>query len=118
MAKKRKGKRKGYRGKKSKARGVKRHKPGLAESVGIAATALKVGKTAVPEGVALIKHPSTAGLETWATNAWYNTKQNSEPAIVGILVSNADKIPIIGRMVRPTKRKMDKILKSYTGMGL
>ena len=115
--KKRKGSRK--RGKKSKvSRRIKKHKPGVAESIGLLATGLEVGKASAGNIKATLKAPSVANFEYTLKGVWDSTKANAGPALTGIVISNVDKLPIVGKMVRPLKKKADRILKSYTGMGL
>ena len=119
MAKRKKSKGKRRGGKKSKVvRHAKKHKPGMAESLGLLATGLQVAKSEAPNVKATIKQPTMANIEYTLRHSWDSAKANAEPALVGIVISNADKLPVIGKMLRPLKRKADRIMKSYTGMGL
>lgn len=114
-----KGKRKGGQRKSKKAvRRVKSHKPGAAETVGVLWTGGKVAIAAVPSGKYLLANPNMGAVEGMAKNIWNTAKANAEPAIVGILISNANKLPIIGKPLAPFKRKLDVVFKQWFGMRL
>jgi hypothetical protein len=127
MAKKNKGK--GTR--RSKGKGHRRFgkpKPGLAESLGIAKSAIDVAVSPSPAGNALLAydakvlmHPSGYSASDWKyiMNANINAvKANAMPAVMGVVISNCDSIPFIGKLLAKPKRKIDRIAKRYTGFDL
>ena len=115
-------KRKGYRrkGKKKGRVSRKTKKPGLAETLGI----LKSVYDTEMEGTLMtlqknaILHPSKASLSTAVNSSVAMAKLHTGPAIVGVVVSNIDIIPIVGKMARPLKTRADRIMKRFTGMKL
>lgn len=116
--KKAKGRRRGGKRRGKKRGRVMKHKPGIAESLGLLKTGIGVAHGSAGHVKATLKEPTMANIENTAVRIWDSAKANIEPAALGIAVSNMDKLPIVGKMVRPLKRKADRILKSYTGMGL
>ena len=128
MAKRRKG-RKGKRrgGRRSKKGRVSRKlsKPGVAETLGIMKSVYDVESTD-SYGMSLAGRQlyavKTLGKNGQGKMAMDQTvaaaKANAGPAIVGLLVSNVDAIPIFGKLARPVKRRADRILKKWVGMKL
>ena len=117
---------KGRKGKKRRAsrKGAKRrggrkaYKYGIAETLGIAKTALDVASNP-SVGTAFkstLAHPSLAGAKTSAVVVWDATKMSATPAITGIIISNADKLPIVGKMLAPAKHKLDSVSRKYLKM--
>ena len=96
------------------------HKPGFAESLGVLKTAFDVesNTTTIATQKALIQHPSMANLRAALDSTWAATKDNSAPAIVGLVVSNVEVIPVFGKLARPVKRRADRLLKKWVGMRL
>jgi len=130
MAKRRKSKGKRRSGKRRapKRRGrVRGHKFGIAESLGLTKAAYDVGMTPVSvfggKSVAgsvihVITHPSTDAVKFLVNAAVQATKEKGQPAVVGIIISNSDKLPFIGKLLAPSKHKVDRVVRKYTGMGL
>ena len=124
MAKGRKGKkgkgRRRYYGKKNKSGGRRGHQFGIAESLGLAGAALTIA--ANPSVVSSVKgtisHPTMAGAKMTGQALWAGAKLAAAPAVTGILISNANAIPFVGRLVARPKAKVDRVVKKYTGMKL
>jgi len=118
--KKSKGKRRGGKKRKKGGYRVKKHKPGIAETLGILKSVFDIETSddvfAVQRDVIL--RPSVAQMQMAVDRTVTATKNNAGPAILGIVVSNVDKLPIIGRPVAPLKHKLDRILKAWIGMRL
>ncbi len=123
MAKKGKGK-KGKSRKGGKRKGAKRsrltgHKFGIAESLGMAKTALDVGSSVAGPAIKMaITQPSIMNAKMAASVTAAETRRRASPAIAGIVISNCDQLPFIGRALRGPKRKADRVMKKWTGMPL
>jgi hypothetical protein len=117
--KKSKGKRRGGKRKSKGVRRMKAHKPGLAETLGVLKTVYDVedADTFAWQKAAIL-HPSRAQFQGALDRTVQGVKDHGGPAIGGIIISNADKLPVVGKMVAPMKRKLDRIAKSYIGMRL
>ena len=117
----RKGKRKGRKsyGKKRRSK-LSGHQFGIAESLGILKTGLDVASNpSVGSAVkATLAQPSIPGARMTAIALWDNTKRASAPALTGIVVSNADKLPFIGKILAKPKHKIDRVAKKWVGMKL
>ena len=122
MAKRgRKGKRKGRRSKRSRkvGRRLRGHKFGIAESLGGAKMALDLAGSQTGTNVwSTIKNPSRAAAKITVDQAWPDIKANASPFLVGVIISNANKLPFVGKMLSGPKRKIDAVTKKWLGMRL
>jgi hypothetical protein len=127
MGKRRKSRGKRRGGKKSKKGRVSRKlsKPGVAETLGVMKSVYDVESTD-SYGMSLAGRQlyavRTLGKNGQGKLAMDETvaaaKAHAGPALVGLLVSNVEVIPLVGKMARPFKRRVDRILKKWVGMKL
>ena len=119
---------KGKKGKKGKKKGRSRksapkrrgklrgHKFGVAESLGAAKTAIDVAPEVWPYAKRVAKNPSLDNLNTGLTETWNSLKNKSTPLIVGVAISNADKLPFVGKLLSGPKHKVDAVARKWLGM--
>jgi len=115
-----KGKKKGgYRRKQKKGRvSRKLSKPGAAESLGILWTAFNTETSPGLIGAQKAGFKSVDGFK-YAVKATADVvKRESTPAVVGLVISNIDAIPIFGKLLSKPKRRLDRVSKKYLGMRL
>ena len=113
-----KGKKKG-RSRKSapKRRGKLRgHKFGIAESLGAAKTAIDVAPDAWPAVKEVLKAPTLRGANRAASEVWDSLKDKGTPLITGVVISNMDKLPFVGKMLSGPKRTLDAVARKWLGM--
>ena len=116
-----KGKKKGgYRRKqkKSKVRRMQGHKFGVAESLGLAKTGLDMAPSMYADLKTTIATPSVDNVKGSINHIVRDAKQYGGTAILGIVVSNCDKLPFIGKLLAKPKHKLDRISKKWVGMRL
>jgi len=122
MAKRRKskGKRRGGKRKgKKKGRGkLKGHQFGVAESLGLAKTGLDMAPSMWADAKTTITTPSVANVKGSISHIVRDAKQYGDVALFGIVISNADKLPFIGKLLAKPKHKLDRIAKKLVGMRL
>jgi len=114
-----KGKRKGGKRKSTKGRvSRKLSKPGAAESLGLLITAFNTETSPGLLGAQKAGFKSVEGFK-YAVKATADVvKRESTPAIVGLVISNIDAIPVIGKMLRPVKRRADRLSRKFLGTKL
>ncbi len=122
--KKSKGRRRGGRRRGKKGRKVG-PKPGIAETVGVATTAYKGVFEPGPYGASAYEYlkgskgvPLGARAKHTVESIVGGGKENIKYALGGVLISHAGEIPLVGKMLRPLKRKVDRIMVQWTGMKL
>jgi len=115
--KRRGGKRKGKKKGRGRARG---HQFGIAESLGLAKTVFEVETNTTTSSLqkAFIKNPSVASFKAALESTVAATKDNASTAVLGIVVSNADKLPFVGKLLAKPKHKLDAITRKMVGMRL
>ena len=115
--KKRKGKRKGHRGKKKKSVSRK-HKTPLAATLGGVKTAYDVGTMGTFTDLKVTAmRPCTAALKVTGQNLATRLKTPgvADPLILGLIVSYGDKIPVVGKLYKPVKKELDKLVRQIFG---
>ena len=122
MAKRRKskGKRRGGKRKgKKKGRGkLKGHQFGVAESLGLAKTGLDMVPSAWADAKTVFATKSMTDVQGSINHIVRDAKQYGGTAILGIVVSNCDQLPFIGKLLAKPKHKLDRISKKLVGMRL
>ena len=115
-----KGKRRGGKRTSKKSRvSRKLSKPGLAETLGILKTGIDMAGSRTGADVKGLYHnPNLGNVKILAGSAVADVKQYGGSAVVGLIVSNIEVIPIVGKLAAPVKRRADRILKKWIGMKL
>jgi hypothetical protein len=120
MAKRRKSKGKRRGGKKSKKGRISHQlsKPGAAETLGILWTVFNTETSPGLIGAQKAGFKSVDGFK-YAVKATADVvKREATPAVVGLVISNIDAIPVIGKMLSPVKRRADRLSRKFLGMKL
>ena len=122
MAKGKKGKKKGHKkGGKKKGKGYRRlkgHQFGVAESLGLGKTALDMAPSMWADAKTVIATPSVDNVKGTINHIIRDAKAYGDVALLGIVISNADKLPFIGKLLAKPKHKLDRISKKLVGMRL
>jgi len=116
-SKKSKGKRRGGKRKAKKGyRRLKGHQLGVAESLGLAKTGLDMAPSMYADAKTVIATPSVDNVKGSISHIVRDAKQYGGVALLGIVISNADQLPFIGKLLAKPKHRLDRVAKKLVGM--